>query len=101
MTTDETTIEKRVEKAVFDKLKDDPAVLEQTQRLEILVLRESDEDTRILMYGELKDGGLVDTARVELELSDGWQTQEFNNIVDSLVGSFKNTLKDMEAFSSL
>lgn len=100
MTNDETTIEKRVEKAVFDKLKDDPAVLEQTTRIEILVLRESAEDTRILMYGQLKSGSLVDTARSELELSDGWQAQDFDSIVDSLVGSFKSTLEDLKAFSS-
>lgn len=101
MTSDESTFEKTVEKAVFDKLKDHPAVLEQTKRLEILVLRESEEDARILMYGELKDGGLFDTARVELDLSEGWKDQEFTGVVDSLAGSFLNTLEDMKAFSSL
>lgn len=99
MTSDETTIEKQLEKSVFQLLNEEELVKNHVKRLEVVVLRESHDETKLLIYGQMKPNLMVDTARVELELIEDWKENAnlprmaknlTRNFLDSLEMAVKN-----------
>lgn len=95
MTTDNDTIEKQLEKNIFNSLVEENLVKERVQRLEVVVLRLGDEDTEVGIYGQLKKGlTMIDTVTTKLELKETWKEKDIAEMAKSLADSYLQNLKE-------